>query len=80
MSEKITFDYRKLRGRIVEKYETITNFCNAVGFDRSSFTAKLKSGAGLKQATIITIAEALEIEDGEYSEYFFTPLVEKTEP
>jgi len=80
VTEKIQFDYRKLRGRIVEKFGTVSAFCEALGRNRSALTMKLNDGAGMKQEEIISIANALDIEDEMYRDYFFTPAVKKTEP
>ena len=76
--KEIRFDYSKLRGRIVEKYGSISTFCKDTGRDRSTINNKLLTGSGMRQDAIITIAQDLAIPETEYNLYFFTPLVEKS--
>lgn len=78
MTDKIQFDYRKLRGRIVEVFGSISNFCDATGKNRAGVTAKLASGGSMRQEEIIQFADALGIQDNEYQGYFFTKRVEKS--
>lgn len=75
MTEKIQFDYRKLRGKIIEMFGSVSAFCEALGKNRSAFTMKLKDGTSMKAEEVIQIANALGIEDYRYTEYFFTPKV-----
>lgn len=78
MAESIQFDYRKLRGRIVEVYGSLSNFCDATGKNRSATSAKLSGGGSMKQEEIIQYASALGIGDYEYQDYFFTKKVKKS--
>lgn len=66
------FDYSKLRGRIVEKYKTIGNFCDAFGITPTGMSEKLNNKARFKQTDIIRIMEMLDITRAEIPEYFFT--------
>lgn len=78
--KEIRFDYSKLRGRIVEKYGNLTNFCQKTGRDRSAFNMKMLEGGNLRQEVIVAVAEDLDIPETDYKAYFFTPLVEKSKP
>ena len=74
MKEDIKFDYRKLRGRIVEVDGNITSFCKRTGMNRSSVCHKLVDGRSMRQDEILNYADALGIGDYEYKTYFFTVL------
>lgn len=78
MTEKIQFDYRKLRGKIVEVFGSVSNFCDATGKNRAAVTTKLCNGGSMRQEEIIQFADALGIQDNEYQDYFFTKRVEKS--
>lgn len=75
MAKTLLFDYRKLRGRIVEVYGSVADFCDATGKNRSATSAKLSSGGSMRQEEILQYSEALGIGDYEYKDYFFTPRV-----
>lgn len=53
MREKIEFDYRKLKGKIVEKYETQSKFAEENGISNRSMSLKLNNGIGLSQEEIM---------------------------
>lgn len=80
MTEKVQFDYRKLRGKIVEVYGSVTNFCDATGKNRSATSAKLTNGGSMRQEEIVQYATALGIADTELADYFFAPAVKKSSP
>lgn len=65
------FDYSKLRGRIVEKYQTIGRFCDAFGITKTAMSDKLNNRARFKQTDIMRIVELLEIDQNDIPEYFF---------
>ena len=75
----IKFDYSKLRGRIVEVYGNLANYCRETGKDRSILSTKLHNGESMRQTLTVTIAKELNIPETEYKSYFFTPRVEKSE-
>mgnify|MGYP002511210807 CR=1 FL=1 len=68
-------DYRKLRGRIKEKYETQNNFAEKLGIGRVSLSAKLTGRNDFSQSEIYKSSKLLEIEEEDISKYFFTPKV-----
>lgn len=72
LKDDLLFDYSKLRGRIVEKFKTITVFAEAVGVTKQSISSKLTSGLPFNVAEIIRWMKLLEIDDSDVMAYFFT--------
>lgn len=68
----MSYTYRKLRGRIVEKYRTQTNFAKAVGISKNAMSRKMSGQVRLSQEDMIQWAELLEIDKEEFGDYFFT--------
>lgn len=66
------YKYRKLRGRIIEKYGSIRNFSEYLDLSIVSVSKKLNCKSGLSQEDMDTWAKMLDIELSEYGEYFFT--------
>lgn len=66
------YDYSKLRGRIVEKFGTISKFCEEIGISLVVASAKLNNKSGFTRSDIEKWANALEISGTEYDAYFFT--------
>ena len=66
------FNSSKLRGRIVEKYGTISNFCKAIEMNRSLVSQKLNGKSIINRENIILFSNALDIPDDEIGAYFFT--------
>ena len=75
--EKISFDYSKLKGRIVEKFNTQSRFASENGLSDRSMSLKLNNGIGLSQEEIISWCELLEIPTEEIPLYFFNQKVSK---
>lgn len=75
---RILFDSSKLRGRIVEKYGTISNFSKQFGKDRSTISLYLNGGRGLSRENIILFCDLLDIDKDRIGDYFFTSKVVKT--
>jgi len=68
------FDYRKLRGRIREKFGSERKFAEALGISNVAVSNKFnKKEGGLSQDTILKWSELLEIPQEEIGIYFFTP-------
>lgn len=72
MTEKMLFDYSKLRGRIVEKVGSLTKFAELVGISNTSLNDRLQNRLAFNQREIFKAAEILGIPDDELSLYFFT--------
>ena len=67
-----SFDYSKLRGRIVEKYGSISKFCDQLTLSRTSVDLKLNNKVDISRAEILEWSNLLDIKPEEYSSYFFT--------
>lgn len=75
MCEKIVFDYRKLKGRIIEKYGTQGKFAGANNISDRSMSLKLNNGIGLSQDEILKWCSMLDISIDEIPVYFFNKKV-----
>ena len=65
------YKYSKLKGRIVEKYQSQKNFAKAFGIAENSMSLKLTGQTQFTQEDIEKAASLLEIEKSEYGSYFF---------
>lgn len=72
-----TYDYRKLRGRIKEKYGTQSEFSKKIGLSEVSVSNKLNNIVDWDQEEMENIIIALEIPYEDIRAYFFTHTVEK---
>jgi len=72
MKEQL-YDYSKLRGRIVEKFGTITAFAEAMGVSFSVISMRLHNHSYWPQPDIDKACELLDI--AEPKEYFFVRVV-----
>lgn len=68
----MAFDYSKLRGRIIEKYGSVTKFSEYLDLTRTSINMKLNDKVNFTRADIMEWAELLDIPKEEYGLYFFT--------
>lgn len=68
----MTFNYSKLRGKIVEKYGSIAAFSTALGISNITLSMKLNNKIRFTSDDIIKIVELLEIPADEIGDYFFT--------
>lgn len=73
------FDTSKLRGRIIEKFGTIGEFCRAAGTSRSYVSQYLNGQKMLSQGVMDKWIKTLEIAADEIQTYFFTPRVHEME-
>jgi len=69
MEEKIKFNYSRLRGKITEKYNSISNFARAFGKDYLYLYRRLSGQAEFTASDIFRIANLLEL--GNLEDYFF---------
>ena len=65
------YEYKKLKGRIVEKYGTQKEFAQHINLSTVSVSQKLNEIKGFSQKDIEKWAEALDIPKEEYAAYFF---------
>lgn len=75
----VNYDYSKLRGRIVEKYGTVTAFSAALGSNVNTVLSKLNGLTGWKMQDIEASLSLLDISRDEIGRYFFTPKEKPTE-
>lgn len=65
-------DYRKLKGRICEKYGTQQEFAAAYGTSSAVMSMMLNTGKPLPSKNIIKFAALLDIPTEDIGVYFFT--------
>lgn len=66
------YDYSKLRGRIVEKFGTNTEFAKALGKDSAYVARYLNQHSGFSQDVVLLWANTLDISPSEIGVYFYT--------
>ncbi|MBQ8640401.1 MAG: DUF739 family protein [Lachnospiraceae bacterium] len=71
------YDYRKLRGRIKERFGTQSSFAKAIGLSDVSVSNKLNNVVDWGQEEIEKAVIALDLPHEEIHFYFFTHEVEK---
>lgn len=67
----MVFEYRKLRGRIVEKFGTYGNFAEDINVSLVTVSNKLRGVTQFSQDDIVLWCKALEIPLTESGVYFF---------
>lgn len=67
----MAFDYSKLKGRIVEKFETQSNFAEKMGISERSLSLKLTGKRTWKQPEICRAIRLLDLVPDDIQEYFF---------
>lgn len=65
------YKYKKLRGRIVEKYGSLKNFSKNLDISEVSVSKKMNGRTGFSQEDMDEWAKKLEIPLVEYGEYLF---------
>ena len=65
------YEYRKLRGRVVEKYGTFEAFAKSINRSKVSVSNKMRGKSGFSQKDIELWGNALGIKVTEYDNYFF---------
>lgn len=73
------FDYRKLRGRIIEKYGSQSKFVKAFGVSSNTFSQKMNNKVRFTSDDIVKMTRLLEISTCDIGPYFFEILVSKNE-
>lgn len=63
--------YRKLRGRIIEKYGTYGKFAEALGKTKQAVSRKLTGGVEFTREDIIKWCELLDIEIADIGLFFY---------
>lgn len=67
----MSFDYRKLLGKIVEKYGTQIEFAKAMELSERSLSLKLNGKVHFKQTEIVKACQLLNINTADIADYFF---------
>lgn len=68
----MSFEYNKLKGRIVEMYGTRERFAEKIGLSPTSLSLKLTGKTSFSQQDIITWCDALKINIADAGPYFFS--------
>jgi transcriptional regulator with XRE-family HTH domain len=66
------YEYRKLIGRIVEKYGTRKEFAKVLGISENSMSLKLNGKTGFSREDMVRWGELLDIDVNDFGAYFFT--------
>lgn len=66
------YEYRKLIGRIVEKYGTRKEFAKVLGISENSMSLKLNGKTGFSRKDMARWGELLDIDVNDFGVYFFT--------
>lgn len=66
------YEYKALRGRIVEKYDSQSNFAKVLGVSENSLSLKMNGKTGFSQSDIVKWQELLDIQTADIGHYFFT--------
>ena len=72
----MSMDYSKLRGKIIEKYQTQGNFANEINLSERSLSLKLNGIIDWKQTEIVKAVDLLGIPMQEIDQYFFKTKVQ----
>ncbi len=65
------FDYSKLRGRIVEKYGTMSAFAEIVDISEVALSRKLNNKVAISREDMIKWSKALDVSLDEYGAFYF---------
>lgn len=68
----MAFDYNKLKGRIIEKYDSQAKFAKALGWSERTLSLKMNGKISWKQTDICAAIELLMLSKEDIQEYFFT--------
>lgn len=73
----MAFNYSKLRGRIVEKYGSQSDFAKALGCSERTLSFKMTGKRPWKQTEILSAIKLLGLTEEDIQDYFFTLEVQK---
>lgn len=66
------YKYAKLRGRIIEKYGSMSNFARAVEISTTALSKKMTCKTGISQSDIEKWSKMLDILENEYGDFYFS--------
>lgn len=75
----MVFDYRKLKGKIIEKFATQYAFAKEFGWSERTLSLKLNGSRAWKQPDICKAIELLGLTKNDIREYFFEEKVQNIE-
>ena len=75
----MAFNYDKLRGRIIEVFETRAKFAAAMNWSERTLSLKMSGIRPWKQPDICKAVELLGLSQDDIPLYFFTPEVQSIE-
>lgn len=67
----MAFNYSKLRGRIIEKYGSQSDFAKALGCSERTLSFKMTGKRPWKQTEIVSAIKLLELTEDDIQDYFF---------
>ncbi len=73
----MSFNYSKLKGRIIEIFGTQSNFAAEMGWSERTLSLKLKGKRSWKQTDICKALQLLRLTEQDIPDYFFTLKVQK---
>lgn len=75
----MSFDYSKLKGKIIENYCTQSLFAKKMGWSTQTMTKKISNKVEWKQSEISKAIELLNLQENDICTYFFTSKVQNIE-
>jgi transcriptional regulator with XRE-family HTH domain len=75
----MSFNYSKLRGKIIEKFGTQGNFAKVLGVSERTLSLKLNNKLFFSQDELAKISELLNIDSDKIQIYFFQKEVQYIE-
>ncbi len=69
-------DYRKLRGKIVEVYGTMSSFAKEMGYSERTISLKINGKVDFSQSDIVKMVSLFGLRDKDIPIYFFTNKVQ----
>lgn len=67
----MTYEYRRLKGRIIEKYGTMGEFAKEIGISQNSLSKKMNCKTGISQEDIELWSKLLDISPDDYGAFYF---------
>lgn len=67
----VSYEYKRLIGRIIEKYGTRRAFAKEIDMSEAYLSKKLKGKIAIKQNEMVKWAGLLDIDVSEIGDYFF---------
>lgn len=68
----MNFDYSKLKGKIVEKFDTYDKFAVAMSFSKTQLSQRLNNEIEWRPSEIYRASQILELDN--ITNYFFKPV------